>query len=193
MSRERCWRRKKLGWREGCVRRVEREWCEKRGWCEGKPETESLLTLLALHFRQGEQSNCIYIVLNGRLRSVVTLSSGKKELDREAGRGELMGVVSTGTLSRTWMTVCSRTLVLMEGLCVVIQREYKQGKRFLRQKKKSGCQAVGGGGVGYRDFRSEEGTGKLQVFLESLLGTCRSAIGQFFPVLSNSPRSLCEW
>ena len=55
----------------------------------------------ALHFRQGEQSNCIYIVLNGRLRSVVTLSSGKKELDREAGRGELMGVVSTGTLSRS--------------------------------------------------------------------------------------------
>lgn len=47
-----------------------------------------------LHFRQGEQSNCIYIVLNGRLRSVVTLSNGKKELDREAGRGELVGVVS---------------------------------------------------------------------------------------------------
>lgn len=33
-------------------------------------------------------------MLNGRLRSVVTLSNGKKELDREAGRGELMGVVS---------------------------------------------------------------------------------------------------
>ena len=50
--------------------------------------------LLCLRFRQGEQSNCIYIVLNGRLRSVVTLSNGKKELDREAGRGELVGVVS---------------------------------------------------------------------------------------------------
>ena len=48
---------------------------------------------LILYCRQGEQSNCIYIVLNGRLRSVVTLSNGKKELDREAGRGELMGVV----------------------------------------------------------------------------------------------------
>ena len=47
-----------------------------------------------LYFRQGEQSNCIYIVLNGRLRSVVTLNDGKKELDREAGRGELVGVVS---------------------------------------------------------------------------------------------------
>ena len=49
---------------------------------------------LLLNFRQGEQSNCIYIVLNGRLRSVVTLNDGKKELDREAGRGELVGVVS---------------------------------------------------------------------------------------------------
>ena len=47
-----------------------------------------------MNCRQGEQSNCIYIVLNGRLRSVVTQSNGKKELDREAGRGELMGVVS---------------------------------------------------------------------------------------------------
>ena len=44
---------------------------------------------------------------------------------------------------------------------------------FTSEKKKSGCQAVGGGGVGYRDFRREEGTGKPQVFLGSLLGTCR--------------------
>lgn len=33
-------------------------------------------------------------MLNGRLRSVVTLSNGKKELDREVGRGEMTGVVS---------------------------------------------------------------------------------------------------
>ena len=44
--------------------------------------------------RQGEQSDCIYIVLNGRLRSVVTLADGKKELVNESGRGELVGVVS---------------------------------------------------------------------------------------------------
>ena len=31
-----------------------------------------------------------------------------------------------------------------------------------------------------------------QWFLGSLLVTCRSAIGQFFPVPCNSPRSLCE-
>jgi len=74
--------------------------------------------------------------------------------------------------------------VFMEGLCVVIEREYKQGKRFVPQKKASGdvkrWEGVGGGEVGYRDFRSEKGTGKPQVFLGSLLGTCRSAIGQFF-------------
>ena len=58
----------------------------------------------ALHCRQGEQSNCIYIVLNGRLRSVVTLSNGKKELDREAGRGELMGVVSVREMMRVAAT-----------------------------------------------------------------------------------------
>ena len=57
----------------------------------------------SLYFRQGEQSNCIYIVLNGRLRSVVTLSNGKKELNREAGRGELVGVVSIIRL-RHWLT-----------------------------------------------------------------------------------------
>lgn len=43
--------------------------------------------------------------------------------------------------------------MFMEGLCVLIEREYKQGKRFLPQeKKKSECQAVEGergwGGVG---------------------------------------------
>lgn len=59
-----------------------------------KPGCYLKLFTVSLYFRQGEQSNCIYIVLNGRLRSVVTLSNGKKELDREAGRGELVGVVS---------------------------------------------------------------------------------------------------
>ena len=82
------------------------------------------------------------------------------------------------------MTVCSRALVFMKGLCVLIEREYKPGKLFLPQKKKSRCQALGGGGMGWgrlsqpekREARSEN----LR-FLGSLLGTCRSAIGQFFP------------
>ena len=54
--------------------------------------------------------------------------------------------------------------MFMEGLCVVIGKEYKQGKHFLPQKKKkkggltSPGGGGGGGGGGYRDFRSEEGT-----------------------------------
>ena len=51
--------------------------------------------------------------------------------------------------------------MFMEGLCVVIGKEYKQGKRFLPQKKRGDVkrrEGVGLGGVGYRDFRSEEGT-----------------------------------
>ena len=74
--------------------------------------------------------------------------------------------------------------MFMEGLCVLIEREYKPSKLFLPQKKKrvdvKRWEGVGWGGVGYRNLRSEKGTGKPQVFLGSLLGTCRSAIGQFF-------------
>ena len=40
--------------------------------------------------------------------------------------------------------------MFMEGLCVLIEREYKPGKLFLPQKKKkSRCQALGGGGMGW--------------------------------------------
>ena len=41
----------------------------------------------------------MYIVLNGRLRSVVQLRSGKKELVAEYGRGELVGIVEVLTLT----------------------------------------------------------------------------------------------
>ena len=51
--------------------------------------------LFVLDCRQGEPSGCIYIVLNGRLRSVVALDDGKKELVSESGRGEIVGVVSS--------------------------------------------------------------------------------------------------
>ncbi|NXE71420.1 PLPL6 esterase, partial [Calcarius ornatus] len=45
-------------------------------------------------YRQGDKSDCTYIVLNGRLRSVIQKGSGKKELVGEYGRGDLVGVVS---------------------------------------------------------------------------------------------------
>ena len=48
-------------------------------------------------FRQGDPAECVYIVLNGRLRSVLTHTSGKKELVAEYGRGELVGIVEALT------------------------------------------------------------------------------------------------
>lgn len=45
-------------------------------------------------FRQGEKSDSTFIVLSGRLRSVIAKDDGKKELAGEYGRGDLIGVVS---------------------------------------------------------------------------------------------------
>lgn len=45
-------------------------------------------------FRQGEKSDSTFIVLSGRLRSVIMKEDGKKELIGEYGRGDLIGVVS---------------------------------------------------------------------------------------------------
>jgi lysophospholipid hydrolase len=55
--------------------------------------SKSIFFLIVLLVRQGDDSDCLYIVLNGRLRSVVTQNK-KKELVGEHGRGELVGVVS---------------------------------------------------------------------------------------------------
>ena len=46
-------------------------------------------------FRQGELTTDTYIVLSGRLRSVITHSDGRKEVVSEYGKGELVGIVST--------------------------------------------------------------------------------------------------
>ncbi|XP_027053667.1 patatin-like phospholipase domain-containing protein 7 isoform X1 [Pocillopora damicornis] len=101
-------------------------------------------------YRQGEQSNCIYIVLNGRLRSVVTSSNGKKELDREAGRGELVGVVEVLTQAPRATTVHAirdtELAVLPDGLLNTIKRHFPQvvtrlihllGERLLGQYRRS--------------------------------------------------------
>lgn len=49
-------------------------------------------------FRQGDKSDSTFIVLSGRLRSVITKDNGKKELAGEYGRGDLIGVVSCQSL-----------------------------------------------------------------------------------------------
>ncbi|KAJ8309093.1 hypothetical protein KUTeg_013967 [Tegillarca granosa] len=56
-------------------------------------------------FRQHDHSDCVYIVLTGRLRSVITLLDGKKELVGEYGRGELVGIVEVLTESERTTTV----------------------------------------------------------------------------------------
>lgn len=45
-------------------------------------------------YRQDDDSDCTYIVLSGRMRSVLTRSDGKKELVGEYGKGDLVGIVS---------------------------------------------------------------------------------------------------
>ena len=52
-------------------------------------------------YRQGDEANAAFIILNGRVRSVVRKSEGKKELVDEYGRGETIGLVSS-------LTHCSR-------------------------------------------------------------------------------------
>lgn len=44
-------------------------------------------------YRQDDESDSTFIVLSGRLRSVITHPNGKKELVGEYGKGDLVGVV----------------------------------------------------------------------------------------------------
>ena len=45
-------------------------------------------------YRQGDESDCTFVVLSGRVRSVITQSNEKKELVGEYGKGDLVGIVS---------------------------------------------------------------------------------------------------
>lgn len=44
-------------------------------------------------YRQDEFGDSTYIVLSGRLRSVVTQANGKKEIVGEYGKGDMVGIV----------------------------------------------------------------------------------------------------
>ncbi|XP_035213193.1 patatin-like phospholipase domain-containing protein 7 [Stegodyphus dumicola] len=56
-------------------------------------------------YRQDDISDCTYILLSGRLRSVLNRSDGKKELVGEYGRGDLVGIVEVLTATRRSTTV----------------------------------------------------------------------------------------
>uniref|UniRef100_A0A8C5R3Y2 lysophospholipase n=1 Tax=Leptobrachium leishanense TaxID=445787 RepID=A0A8C5R3Y2_9ANUR len=81
-------------------------------------------------YRQGDQSDCTYIVLNGRLRSVIRKDDGKKQLTGEYGRGDLIGVVEALTHQPRATTVHavrdSELAKLPEGALTSIKRKYPQ-------------------------------------------------------------------
>ncbi|MBN3289324.1 PLPL6 esterase, partial [Polypterus senegalus] len=81
-------------------------------------------------YRQGDRSDCTYIVLNGRLRSVILKSNGKKELVGEYGRGDLIGVVEALTRQPRATTVHAvrdtELVKLPEGTLNNIKRRYPQ-------------------------------------------------------------------
>ncbi|XP_025117881.2 patatin-like phospholipase domain-containing protein 7 isoform X1 [Bubalus bubalis] len=81
-------------------------------------------------YRQGDKSDCTYIVLSGRLRSVIQKDDGKKRLAGEYGRGDLVGVVETLTHQARATTVHairdSELAKLPEGALNSIKRQYPQ-------------------------------------------------------------------
>lgn len=79
-------------------------------------------------YRQGDESDSTFIVLSGRLRSVITHSNGKKELVGEYGKGDLIGIVEMVTQtprSTTVMAVRDSELAkLPEGLFNAIKLRF---------------------------------------------------------------------
>ncbi|XP_072311392.1 patatin-like phospholipase domain-containing protein 7 [Eucyclogobius newberryi] len=97
-------------------------------------------------YRQGDKSDCTFIVLSGRLRSVISKEDGKKELIGEYGRGDLIGVVEAVTHQNRATTVHavrdSELAKLPEGALSSIKRKFPQvvtrlihllGEKILRQ------------------------------------------------------------
>ncbi|XP_061822445.1 patatin-like phospholipase domain-containing protein 7a isoform X1 [Nerophis lumbriciformis] len=81
-------------------------------------------------YRQGEKSDSTFIVLSGRLRSVIMKEDGKKELIGEYGRGDLIGVVEALTRQNRATTVHavrdSELAKLPEGALSSIKRKFPQ-------------------------------------------------------------------
>uniref|UniRef100_A0A668AXK5 lysophospholipase n=1 Tax=Myripristis murdjan TaxID=586833 RepID=A0A668AXK5_9TELE len=81
-------------------------------------------------YRQGEKSDSTFIVLSGRLRSVIMKEDGKKELTGEYGRGDLIGVVEALTHQNRATTVHavrdSELAKLPEGALSSIKRKFPQ-------------------------------------------------------------------
>uniref|UniRef100_A0A672MLT6 lysophospholipase n=1 Tax=Sinocyclocheilus grahami TaxID=75366 RepID=A0A672MLT6_SINGR len=91
----------------------------------------SFLSISKTHFyEQGDKSDSTFIVLSGRLRSVIMKEDGKKELTGEYGRGDLIGVVEALTHQNRATTVHavrdSELAKLPEGALSSIKRKFPQ-------------------------------------------------------------------
>ncbi|XP_030378063.1 neuropathy target esterase sws isoform X1 [Scaptodrosophila lebanonensis] len=79
-------------------------------------------------YRQDESSDSTYIVLSGRMRSVITHTSGKKEIVGEYGKGDLVGLIEMITETSRTTTVMavrdSELAKLPEGLFNAIKLRY---------------------------------------------------------------------
>lgn len=79
-------------------------------------------------YRQDDESDSTFIVLSGRLRSVITHSNGKKELVGEYGKGDLVGIVEMVTQTKRSTTVIavrdSELAKLPEGLFNAIKLRF---------------------------------------------------------------------
>ncbi|XP_018566275.1 neuropathy target esterase sws isoform X1 [Anoplophora glabripennis] len=79
-------------------------------------------------YRQDDESDSTYIVLSGRLRSVITQKDGKKQLVGEYGKGDLIGVVEMVTQTKRSTTVIavrdSELAKLPEGLFNAIKLRF---------------------------------------------------------------------
>ncbi|XP_075226516.1 patatin like phospholipase domain containing sws isoform X3 [Lycorma delicatula] len=79
-------------------------------------------------YRQDDDSDCTFIVLSGRLRSVITHKNGKKELVGEYGKGDLVGIVEMVTQTPRSTTVIavrdSELAKLPEGLFNAIKLRF---------------------------------------------------------------------
>merc|ERR1719422_1176463 len=99
-------------------------------------------------YRQGDEADNTYVVLSGRLRSVVQKRDGRKEMVGEYGRGELCGIVETLTgakRSTTLLAVRDTEIAkIPSGLINSIKLKYPRvvsklinllGKKLLRLQR----------------------------------------------------------
>ena len=99
-------------------------------------------------YRQGQEADCTYVVLSGRLRSVVQRKDGRKEMVAEYGKGELCGIVETLTEAKRGTTLLAvrdtEIAKIPSGLINSIKLKYPRvvsklinllGKKLLRLQR----------------------------------------------------------